>query len=201
MNRQILTENNLEALVRECARTLTGPGAVALVPTETVYGLVTRWDDTAGRDKIYELKDRDRGKLLAMFGRDAGTLEAAGGIVSRQAARLIERFSPGPITVIVAGRNGGTIGFRIPDHPFMLRLLALLPFPLASTSANLSGEANALTTQEAAAALHGEPEIVIDAGAIAPGALGSTVVDMTGSQPKILRPGPVTEAQLYEALQ
>ncbi len=186
--------------LRRCAETLRRPGAVALVPTETVYGLVTRWEDASGIDRIYALKDRDRSKPLAMFGADAAVLEAAGGVVTHAARRLIERFCPGPITLVVADRRGGTLGFRCPDHALIRQLLATLGFPLASTSANHSGHPNALTVAEALAMLNGDVGIAADAGPLPSGARASTVVDVSGTDWKVLREGPVSTAELARVL-
>ncbi|MCK4982714.1 MAG: Sua5/YciO/YrdC/YwlC family protein, partial [Victivallaceae bacterium] len=95
---------------------------------------------------------------------------------------------------------GDTLGFRIPDHPFILELLQKLSYPLASTSANRSGEPNALDVDAALAMLDGEPDVAIDGGAIPHDRQASTVVMALDDSMKILRRGPVSEAQLYSAI-
>ncbi|MGE4564495.1 MAG: L-threonylcarbamoyladenylate synthase [Victivallaceae bacterium] len=178
----------LEAAATAAAAVLRRPGSVVLVPTETVYGLVCRAGDGVARRRIYELKDRDFAKPLALFAadwRDLASLAVLDGLPSR----LAERYCPGPVTVIAPGRDGGTVGFRVPDHPFIARLLGLLDFPLASTSANLSGRPNARSVAAALAELDGEPDLAIDGGEIAGEALASTVVDATGETARIIRQG------------
>ena len=187
MTRRIQLLPDCEAAVAEAAAVLRHPGTVVLVPTETVYGLVCRASDEAARKRIYELKHRAASKPLALFTADWRRLE--GVKLEGLPATLAEKYCPGPITIIAPGAEGGTVGFRIPDHPFILKLLRELDFPLASTSANLSGQPNVLTVTEALAQLCGEPDLAIDGGAIAPGALASTVVDATGTTPRILRQG------------
>ena len=81
------------------------------------------------------------------------------------------------------------MGFRVPDHPFVLELLRRVGCPLAQTSANHSGHPNALTVGRALAELSGDLSLAVDGGAISADALASTVVDATGSSPRILRQG------------
>lgn len=186
-----LSPENFESTVTATAETLKQPGSVVLLPTETVYGLVCRADDRAAVNRIYALKDRDSTKPLAWFIADWRKLGHFGVRLEGLPTELAEKYCPGPITIIAPCMGGGTIGFRIPDHPFVLALLQQLDFPLASTSANLSGHPNAMTVAAALAELAGEVPLAIDAGAIQPGALASTVVDATGSVPRVLRRGPI----------
>lgn len=182
-------------------RCLVKPGSVALVPTETVYGLVCRWDDRAAIEKIYDLKQRSETKPLALFVASSDQLDPAEVILTPTALRLTEAFCPGPITLIVANREGKTTGFRIPDHPLIHQLLRQTGFPLASTSANRSGRPNALNIEQALAELNGEPDVVIDAGPLPADARASTVIDVSGPDWKILREGPITAADITAALQ
>ncbi len=197
----IIPLQDFEQAVAACCEVLRTPGAVLLIPTETVYGLVCRWDDHAARETIYALKVRDGRKPLAMFAANAAALESAGVILDGNPRKLLQEFTPGPITIIAAGREGVTIGFRIPDHPFVKMLLAQCGFPLASTSANRSGMPNALSIQEALADLAGQPELVIDAGNIPADSKASTVVDASkANEWKILRPGPIPEEAIRSVL-
>ncbi len=200
MNTYKLENNNIEAVVLACAKQLQTPGAVLVVPTETVYGLVCRWNDRAGIEKIYQLKERDRGKPLAMFADGTAMLEAHGVILNSDAALLTENFCPGPVTIITADRQGRKTGFRIPDHPFILSLLNRIKFPLASTSANLSGTPNALNVQDAVKDLNGTPDVIVDAGAIPPDRQASTVIDVSGNELRIIRQGPVPESKIRQVL-
>ena len=106
--------------------------------------------------------------------------------------QLAVRHCPGPITIIAPRQDGGTTGFRVPDHPLVLAVLRRIGCPLAQTSANHSGHPNALTVQAALAVNRPDPRdpaLAVDGGPIAPDALASTVVDATGKEPRVLRRG------------
>ena len=175
--------------IAEIASILRQKGAVAVVPTETVYGLVGRVSDPACREKIYELKHRDPAKHLGWFVSDISQLGKAGIHLNGYAALLAEKFMPGPLTLIVDKEDGSTVGFRIPDHPQLLALLREVGEPLFQTSANRSGSPNALSCSEAVSMLCGTPDAAADGGDIPHDAMASTIVDCTGEFPKIIRQG------------
>ena len=109
---------------------------------------------------------------------------------------------PGPLTLVVPDGHGSTFGFRIPDHPFILALLSEVRMPLASTSANLSGEPPALNVPDALRSIDGTPDLVVDGGPIAPGSPASTVIQVGEDGTwKILRPGPVSEEAVRRTLE
>ena len=170
------------------AEKLRTPGNVAVVPTETVYGLVSRVGG-GGSDRIYALKHRSGGKVLGWFVGDWRMLEAHGVVLTSTVCKLAERFMPGAITVIAPTDDGGSIGFRVPDHPCLAALLAELGEPLLQTSANLSGAPDSLTLDAALAGLDGEVDVAVDGGALPPGSLASTVVDARTDELRILRQG------------
>lgn len=172
------------------------PGSVLLVPTETVYGLVCRWDDPAGRARIYELKHRSENKPLAAFIPSVEALPTEA-VLPDIARKLAAAFCPGPITLVVPDKSGGTFGFRIPDHPFIKELLAAFGGALASTSANLSGQSPARNVADGLRSIDGEPELAVDGGALPPDSPASTVIRVfADSSWKILREGPVTAEQI-----
>ena len=170
------------------ASVLRRSGSVAVVPTETVYGLVSRVTDS-GSDRIYALKHRSGSKRLGWFVGDWQSLGRHGIVLTSTVRRLAERFMPGPLTVIAPTESGDSIGFRMPDHPFLSALLAELGEPLLQTSANLSGAPDSLTLADALAGLDGEVDVAVDGGALPPGSLASTVVDARTEQLSILRQG------------
>lgn len=184
-----LTESGVDAAADAVLEALAGPGAVVLLPTETVYGLVCRADDAAARQRIYDLKDRDASKPLGWFVADWRMLAGYGVRLEGLPEQLAVRHCPGPITIIAPRQDGGTTGFRVPDHPLVLAVLRRIGCPLAQTSANHSGHPNALTVQAALAELSGDAALAVDGGPIAPDALASTVVDATGKEPRVLRRG------------
>lgn len=180
------------AAVRRAAAVLRRPGAVVAVPTETVYGLVGRVAEPSSAERIYALKARDARKPLTWFVADWRVLARYGVDLTGYPEQLAARYCPGAITILAPGPGPSGIGFRIPDHDFVLALLRELDEPLFSTSANLSGEPNALNLADALSGLTGPVDLAVDGGAVPDGALASTVVDCRGNEPKILRRGPLT---------
>ena len=173
---------------------------VLLVPTETVYGLVCDAAHEVARAKIYEMKRRPASKLLTLFFASVQAAEVAFPAMPETAKRFAAVFCPGPVTLIVPDGDGFT-GFRIPDHPALLRLLSAYGRPLASTSANLSGQPPAHTVDEALASLAIPPDGVLDGGPIPPDSVASTVIKIERDGAwSILRPGPISEEMLRAAL-
>ena len=177
-------------------------GAVLLMPTETVYGLMTLWNNQAGRKRIYAMKQRPEDKQLQML---AASLEQAAGCglhVDTTLQKLAGAFWPGPLTMVCPAAEQQTIGLRIPACDFLLSLLKRLEQPLAATSANRSGLPPAVTLQDALQQLNGEPELALDAGEISQtDGVASTVISLLGDEPQLLRAGPITEKQIQECLQ
>ena len=187
--------------VQKAIDVLSTPGGVVLVPTETVYGLICDWEDDLARKRIYELKGRSENKPLAMFAASGEMAEKSGVQLNEEARILLEKFTPGPITVIAPGGDKyPTIGVRIPDHEFIRQLLKHYNRPLASTSANASGMPNVLTPEEATSQLHGTVDLVIDGGQLPPDAEASTVVTVCEKPCRILRQGPISEDDIRIAL-
>ena len=120
-------------------------GQVIAAPTETVYGLMALWKSATARQEIYRLKHRPADKRLQMLAPDVETAIRAGLKPNAMLRKIAAAFWPGPLTVIVEANDGDTIGLRIPNHPFILKLLRELGEPLAATSANLSGTPAAIT--------------------------------------------------------
>ena len=191
MRRISLADSDVAVAAAELAEILRQPGAVAVVPTETVYGLIAKAGDEAALQRIFALKQRPVDKLVGWFVGDAGVLRDHGVILAGVPEKLIRQYTPGALTIIAPCCNGMTQGFRIPDHPLLAELLRLMKMPLVQTSANCSGMADAGSCDEALSQLTGEVDCAVDGGALPPGACGSTVVDATGNEPKILRQGAV----------
>lgn len=177
-----------EKIISRCIEVLENHGVI-LLPTETVYGLVCRFGDDIAEDKIYRLKHRPQDKRLSVFVDDIAKLSPYGVEISPLCWQMAMEYCPGAITLITARNGNSSIGFRIPDHDFVLKLLKAVNFPLSSTSANRSGMPNVLNPEQAVAELDGEVDIIIDGGSIAEGALASTVVDCRGEKAVILRQG------------
>ena len=175
-------------------------GAVG-VPTDTVYGLAADAADAAAVQRLFELKERPDDRSIAVLVAD---LAAAETLVefTPPARRLAERFWPGPLTIVAARRlvapphlgTGATIGVRLPDDDIMRAIAA--PGPVAVTSANLHGDPTPATAQ-GVAEMFPTLSLVVDAGP-RPGA-SSTVVDMTGAVPVVLRQGTISLDEILAA--
>jgi L-threonylcarbamoyladenylate synthase len=179
------------AALEAAASALKSDGAVLLLPTETVYGLVCRASDAKAVQRIYELKGRVSSKPLGWFVDKWQKMRDYGAVFDSRSEEIARRFTPGALTLIVRKSDGGTIGFRVPDHKFLLSLVALTGEPLAQTSANLSGEKDARSCQEAIDMLCGEVDLAIDGGVLDACACASTVADVSGDTLRILREGAV----------
>jgi L-threonylcarbamoyladenylate synthase len=175
-------------------------------PTDTVYGVGALAFSSGAIDQLFSVKGRDTAKAIAVLLGDISALGQVTASMGPLAERLAQRFWPGPLTLVVSRHPDlppnlsplPTIGVRMPDHPIALKLLNQAG-PMAVTSANLSGAANAITAQQVFDQLKGRIPLILDGGQT-PGGQPSTVVDCTGDQPVILRQGPITLAQLQATL-
>lgn len=192
-------------VVQKAMQVLESGGLVAF-PTDTVYGLAALAFDASGIDRLFLAKERQAEKAIAVLVARPADLEKVTLDMPDSARILAERFWPGPLTLVVPRHPDmpvnisplPTIGVRMPDHPVALALLRASG-PLAVTSANLSGQPSATNAQEVLLQLGGRVDIIIDSGETA-GGVPSTVVDCTASIPKILRLGPISQADLDQAL-
>jgi L-threonylcarbamoyladenylate synthase len=196
-----LKEKNSSEVIKQCASILNDRNGVALLPTETVYGLICRYDNQIARQRIYDLKQRDPQKPFQIFINSLEQLNAYSLKENKMFDILFKAFCPGPITLIVETEDSKTLGIRVPDHKLIQALLAELDTPLAATSANLSGSPLARSPQQALSELNGTPDIIVDAGVLAEEAKASTVVDITGDTFKILREGDISELAINRLLQ
>jgi L-threonylcarbamoyladenylate synthase len=173
------------------AAQLLRSGAVIAFPTDTVYGLGASADDEVARRRVFQIKGRPVGMPLILMVAAESQLEGYVHVDSRAEA-MMRRWWPGPLTLILYAVGGGTLGVRIPKHKVALGLLRHAG-PLMTTSANLHGRDPAMTAVEAAA-LTGVMA-VLDGG-IAPGGTASTVLDLTGPEPHVLREGAIPTPEL-----
>lgn len=193
-----------DAAAQTLALELLAAGQVIAAPTDTVYGVFCRPDDPAAIERLYWVKARPPVKAIPILISDVDQVtQVAQGPLSPLAAALMARFWPGALTVILpalphlpdnltAGQR--TIGVRMPDH-VGLRDFLRRAGPLAATSANLSGGAETHTVDEVAAQLADRLPLIL-AQDVPPDQRGpaSTVVDVTGATPTILREGPLGAA-------
>jgi L-threonylcarbamoyladenylate synthase len=168
-------------------------GGVALLPTDTIYGLHALADHQSAILRIASMKDRDDTKPFLVLGSSIDQLEKAGAAAPHRIRPILEELWPGPLTAIVpltmpiaASRGASSIGVRVPDLAW-LRALLDRTGPLASTSANRSGEAPITTPESLSHDLQRELDALVDAG-LRDGK-ASVVVDFTGDEPRFIRDG------------
>lgn len=183
-------------------------GGLVAFPTETVYGLGGNALDPEVATKIYAAKGRPSDNPLIVHVARPEEVEALVTRVPAVAEKLIERFWPGPLTLVFAAAEqvprrttGGldTVAVRLPAHPVALALIEVGGCPLAGPSANLSGCPSPTTAQHVIADLAGRVDMIIDSGRTGVG-VESTVLDVTVSPPQILRPGGLTLEQLQQVI-
>jgi L-threonylcarbamoyladenylate synthase len=195
-----------EAVARAVA-VLRAGGVVAL-PTETVYGLAADVTSPAAIARVYAIKGRPPDHPLIVHAHDLGALDGYVASASVALRALANAFWPGPLTVVVErgertprSVTGGqdTVAVRVPDHPLALAILASFGGALAAPSANRFGRISPTTAEHVRADLGDEVDFIVDGG---PSAVGveSTIVDLTGTVPAVLRAGAITASQLGEVL-
>lgn len=186
-------------------------GGLMVFPTETFYGLGADPRNDAALERLVEAKGRPAGSPILLLVGGAGQAGLVADRLPPPFAILTARFWPGPLTLVVQAREElstlltcatGTIGLRESGSPFPRALALELGWPVTGTSANRSGHAAARTPEELEACLGIGFECVdllIDGGP-APGGAPSTVVDLTGAQPRLIRAGAVAFEQVLETL-
>jgi len=179
-------------------------GELVAFPTETVYGLGADAFNKRAVARVYEAKGRpaDNPLPIQITSKDEALKLAAE--VPDVARRLMERFFPGPLTLVLRASpdvpdevtaGTGKIGIRMPDHPVALALIRSAGTPIVAPSANVTGQPPPTSAEEVLAYLGGRIELILDAGPT-PLKIASTVVDVTEVPPKILRHGSISEEAL-----
>ncbi len=180
-------------------------GGLVVLPTDTVYGVGADAFDGRAVGALLEAKGRGRDMPPPVLVASPDTVDGLATDVPAYARTLIERYWPGPLTLIFKaqpslawdlGDTNGTVAVRMPDHPVALALLAETG-PLAVTSANRTGQPAATGILEAATMLGAAVEVYLDDGP-SPTTVASTIVDCTHDEPLVLRPGVITAAQVRQ---
>jgi L-threonylcarbamoyladenylate synthase len=210
MNTEIATVDRSNPDPRVIARAAERLRAGRLVafPTETVYGLGANALDSAAVGRVFWAKGRPATNPLIVHVADPSRVANVAANWPAVAARLADRFWPGPLTIVVPKNpsvpdevtaGGPTVAIRCPSHPVAHALLRAAEVPLAAPSANRSTELSPTRAEHVMRSLGGRIDLILDAGPC-PGGIESTVVDVTGSVVRVLRPGPITVPVLEEAV-
>jgi len=195
----------LEEQVERGIKILKAGGIVAF-PTDTVYGLGADAFNSKAVERIYAVKKRPRHLPLPLLIGDMSQLSSVAAPVPEVALFLAKHFWPGGLTLILPKAaslpayltDQSTIAVRVPDHPTPLALIQGLGKPIIGTSANISGKPSTLTVDEVKQQLGDKVDFTIDGGKC-PGGSESTVVDVTGEMPAILRQGIIPKHKIEKA--
>lgn len=198
----------MEELITQAAKCLKRGGVVSL-PTETVYSLSANAQDGAAVERIYQLKGRRKENPLALL---VGSVAMAMKMVefNNYAEKLAQEFFPGPLTLVLPKKNNiaissvvneglSSLAVRMPLHKTTLEILNSVDFPVVGTSANPSGEPPATNQLQVRGYFGNKVDLIIDGGQAALG-IASTIINLTGEVPSILREGSITKKQVEEVL-
>lgn len=172
-------------------------GSVIAFPTDTLYAVGARASDPAAVERLYAVKRRPRSQPLVLLVRGLDDIRERA-TLSGHALNLVGRFWPGPLTLVLpatSGRAGETIAARAPDHPVAMAVLNALGEPIASSSANEAGQPPPMDADAVLASLGPGLDLVLDGGVCRLGQ-PSTILDLSGPTPRILRSGAVPDRDL-----
>jgi len=181
---------------------------VIVFPTETLYGLGADALDPVAVEKVYRLKGRDPANPIPVLVADRDMLDSLVADVPPLAVQLIDRFWPGPLTLVLPARkeiprpllnSSGGVGVRISSQPIASELVQKLGRPLTATSANLSGMPPAHTVAEAKKYFAAEIDIFVDGGELT-SKTGSTVAAISVNKIKIIREGEIARSELERVI-
>lgn len=196
------------AEVIDAAGTSIRDGKLVAFPTETVYGLAADAFNLAAVERVYEVKGRPAGKPLPVQVADEEGIYRLAGEISDAAKKLIGKFFPGPLTIILPASREvpelitagtGKIGIRMPDHKVALAMIRAAGTPIVATSANSSGNPSPNSAEEVLVDLDGKIDLLLDAG-VSRLKTASTVVDVTEMPIRILRVGSITPEMIDECI-
>jgi L-threonylcarbamoyladenylate synthase len=192
----------------DLAASIIRHGGLVAFPTETVYGLGADAMNESAVQKLFAAKGRPADNPLIVHVCSRNMLDLVAGDISEMAHQLIERFWPGPLTLVLKRKpevallvSAGlpSVAVRMPKNKIALELIRSARTPLAAPSANASGRPSPTTAAHVIEDLDGEIDLILDGGATSIG-IESTVLDVTTDPPTILRPGAITREMLTEVI-
>lgn len=202
-------ENKLSSSIQqqvEQAISILKQGGIVAFPTDTVYGLGACISIAQAVERVYQVKERPRSMALPLLLADKSQIGEVAEPVPPIAWLLADKFLPGALTMVlpraksvpdIVTGGGKTVAVRIPAHPVPVALIQGVGAPIVGTSANLSGKPSSLTAEEVYAQLGDRVDLIIDGGRC-PGGKESTIVDLTGEAPVLLREGAISREELEQ---
>jgi len=198
-----VNELNIEQVLHYTVDILKN-GGIVVYPTETFYGLGVKFDMEDSLKKLYDIKQRPEEKAMPLIIGNKELLTVITASMNKTAVSLMDRFWPGPLTLIFPAKENlseyitaGThkVAVRIPGESFALYLAITASFPITATSANLSGTSPAQDAETVIRYFGDKVDLIIDGGHTS-GGLPSTIADVTGDKIKILREGVIKKELL-----
>ena len=183
-------------------------GGTVIFPTDTVLGLGAVANNSTAIEKIYDIKKRDHKKPISVLIADYEDILKVAEIPSREEGKLMEKFWPGPLTIILKKKanipdiltsGGNTIGVRMPNSEIARNLIREVGFPLATTSVNISGEEPATSSSKVNEKVHEKIDFILEAYESSSNK-ASTVVKIENGKAVILREGDIKKADIESAL-
>ena len=182
-------------------------GGVIAMPSDTLYALCAAASDAKAVQRVFDVKGREGGRPLPLFVRDLAMAQRLG-VLDERARRLAARFWPGQLTIVVnkqagfesdALAGGTTVGLRVPDNQIALAVIEGVDDALTGTSANLSGGPDPVSAEEVRRQIGDRLDLILDSGPAQHG-IGSTIVDCTGAELRVLRQGAIGIDAITKAL-
>jgi L-threonylcarbamoyladenylate synthase len=201
--RKINSQKPETEIIKEAAAVIK-QGGVIVFPTRCLYGLGADAMNPDAVERIIEIKQRPQDNPILVLIDSDNQLEMLVEKIPSAADAIMEAFWPGRVTLVFDARDtlpdsltaqSGKIGVRLPGHPVAAAMVRQVKGPLTGTSANLSGRPGCYRLPDLDPQIAGQVDLVLDAGTLQ-GGVGSTVVDVTGEPPRILREGQVTASQI-----
>lgn len=174
-------------------------GGVIAIPTDTVYGICASLAHEEALERLFEIKERPSERTIPILVSSTEHLKQVAAHLDPDVALLLDRYWPGPLTVVVPAREGmpkqvigpgRTVGVRMPNHPLAIEVIEKAGGAIACTSANRSGERPARSAYEVAESIGPKLDLILDGG-IAPGGVPSTVVAVEGDEIRVIREGAI----------
>ena len=190
---EILRKNEIKKAV-----SILKSGGIIIYPTETSYGLGCDYTNKKAVRKIYKIKGRSKGKPFITLV-DNIKMAKKYGIINKIAIKLIKKFMPGPLTLIVKGKKSEEFTFRISSNKIANSLVKSLGKPLVSTSANISGKRPFYNSKNAIKQFDENVDAIIDAGKI-PKIKPSTVVKVHDKKITIIREGVISNKKIMNTV-
>jgi L-threonylcarbamoyladenylate synthase len=205
--RRVHPENPQPEFILQAAE-IVKSGGVVVFPTTCLYGLGADALQRQSVQRVFTVKQRSEQNPILVLIEHSEQLDQFAKQIPDAATRLVERFWPGRITLVLEARDElpddltahtGKIGVRMPRHAVALALVKAVSGPITGTSANLSGRPGCHRIDDLDAQIAGQADLILDAGRLK-GGIGSTVVDVTGDKLRILREGEVSAEEIESIL-